>query len=627
MIINDLLLKYPTKIKKNQLCDINHIITIDDVNKENICSKYNINSPNIFSNYGLYYENGIIMFLYNQLEKIEIIADKTQMNCKGGIVKLECFGVVNVINDNTVYKTLKQKIHPIYTVEGCEFNYIKNCAIINENYSFQKKEIKISAKYGYGGILYKTSLNITQDANTESEWILDNEKIIDIIAESSENNISHNGGETTITVKKKASLIFYKKDYFERVIDTKQTDNIITDITSDAIIMVNEPYKINCHNCVLFPPQKINAARRTATVICKYKEFTKQMEINQDKGAVITYKKIFEFDDGANNKVIKLDNCLARQIKLDLISYKIRLLNGVECDRIQDSNIIINNSNNWIDCKIDTDNMKLIITVLNNDTDSIRYGDIILKNGIYELILTISQESKIEIQCDYGITIECNDKLTDNDLKNYIIIYKPFKKIYYNDGSSDIIEYLEPGHKLDIIYNSSNENISFSPTKLCDFNGLHTAKIYLDDTNILNDDKIYINIKCRLLDNNLNQISDIFEKNIELDIIQPIIKNIEVTVTVVNESNYECAFSNDISHITIMDMNDNIILNQEVSRFWVSDEMKYDIVYINKVSLIEGQKYKFKIEQYSYSNSQTKFLCEEYLIENDDIGIDLYIKI
>lgn len=627
MTINELLLKHKNKIKINNLnLDKNYLITFDDVINESICQKYNANSLNVFSNYGLYYYDNNVIFLYNKIDRIEIISSKNNISCEGGSINIQCFAIINVYNDEKIFKTIRHKINPLYSFENCNFNYINNTIYIDKNFEYKDREIKINAKYGYNGILYKSSLIINQNPNFDSDWINGEEEINDIIITSSKNKICSSGDTINITVKKVSVINLYKKDYFGKVTKTKTSDTLITDITNDSAIKVNSPFKIIDNNKILFPSQNPNSLPRFANISCKYKNYVKELGIEQEKGPVITYDNVFSFDDGSEYKIINLTNSLETTVNVSIISSKIRLLDGIEYDKIDDSNFSIINNNNWLECYIDYEELLLNVQISKNNTNDIRNGNIELINKDKKILLCISQMPKTEIRCEYGVLINCDDELLLNKTDDYTILYKPFKKIYYDDNSFEIFEYLEPFHKLDVIYNYDNEdNLSITSPKMIDFNGTHESKLRVKDDNKCN--VIGVKISCRILDNSLNQISDIYYKNITLQFKKPNIKEIEVTINVINSSNYPTASSVNCPKFTIINSINNIVYETNISRFWVTSDMNSDLVYLGNIALNENEKYKFNIEKFYYLNKSTDEISDEYLIENDDAGIDLSIKI
>lgn len=627
MTISELIKKYGDKIKNiNTQLDGNHNITFNDINNEIICKKYNSNSLNVFSNYGLTYENDEPIFLFNKIDSIEIVSDKLNVDCKGGNVKIECFAIINVYDNDKIYKVIKHKINPLYSFEGCEFNFINNLAIIKENYDFTSKIIKIHAKYGYNGILYKSSLDIVQTSNYESDWIEGDEEIVDIIAECNKNEMPNSGGEIEVNINKKSVLNLYKKDSFGKITSRKKTHEMINDITDKAIISVNNPFKIIGYNKIIFPPQNINSPIRTANIIYKYKNFEKEINIFQEKGPVISYENEFNFYDGSDTKLIKLDNSLNNKFEVKLLSNKIRFLDGVEYDKISDNDILINKDSDWFDCKINNENMSLEIIVSKNNTNDIRRGNITLNNKNKYLYLHIIQPQKLEVKCEYYISLDCDSELFVNELTEYTIKFKPIKKIYYDDNTVENIGYLEPFYKLDVIFNNSNCNdIEITKPKMIDFNGVHESKIYIKNYNNYKD--INLEIKYRIIDGNLKQISGVFNKKIAIHFLKPNVKDIEVNINVTNKKNYQDIYSKNKPIFRIIDSKDNIIYETNISRFWINQYMKNDLVYNCTVNLIENETYTFYIDKYFYLDNETKELSEKYVIENDDIGIDLNIDI
>ena len=160
---------------------------------------------------------------------------------------------------------------------------------------------------------------------------------------------------------------------------------------------------------------------------------------------------------------------------------------------------------------------------------------------------------------------------------------------------------------------------------MIDFNGTYIS-YFIGNVDIIKK-PINITLKCRVLDRFQSQISDIHTKEFIIESIEPKKKNIEVTVIVKNDSDYDCAFSNTTPIIKITDSNSNLVIEDKLSRFWVSKCMNNDLVYDNEILLNENEKYKFYVSSYDYMDKKTKELFEEYTIETDDVGIDLEILI
>ena len=625
MTFNEFILKYENKLTKiNTKLDGNHIITKDDIENEIICNKYDWNSFNVFSNSGLMYDSEKVIFLKNSIDRIEISSDVDKIDCHGGVVKIECFAVVNVYDGNEIYKTFKHKINPVYSFDGCTFNYGTNLVEILENKEYVSKQIIINAKYGYCGVIYKASLCIIQSGNYDSDWINSTNETTSINIIPSKNNISSHGGYINVMIQKESVNSYYKKDCFGNITRTKKSSPELTDVTNECIITVNEPFNVTDTNKIIFPPQEINSEFRTANITCKYDNIIKTITINQDKGPVVSYIDFFSFDDNTINKKINLKNSATQSINVKLISNRTRFLDGIKYDKIDNSNIDIEYDNNWLSCDIDKEKLLLSINVLKNDLESDRECNITLQCNNKKINILLIQPSKKEIKCEYEVLIVSEDEMFINELNDKKIEYKPIKKIYYDDGSYDILEYLNPFFKLEFLNDITDENIILTTPKLVNFNGLYVSLIKYKKNYKFGD--ININLSCRILDNNLAQVGEVSNKHIVIHNPEPKTKNIEITITVNSDTNKNISSINE-SKFRILDSYNNCVMERKIGRFWVNENMKNDIVYYGNVILYENEKYHFYVDSYEYENSYTEKLHEEYIIENDDIGIDLVIKI
>ena len=628
LTFGDILTNYGHILKglNRSLFDESHIITLDDYESDVICGKYDKNSFNVFSNQGLFYDGKNILFLHNKLDGIKIKVSKDIVDCFGNNLTVECIAIVNVYNGVDIYDTIEHRINPLYSFVNCEFNFVTNTVKIPENHSYSEKKITIEAKYGYQGHLYKDVKEIIQEPNSTSEWIANDEELKDIIVEANTQEIPSKGGIANITVKKLVESSLCKKDKFGNVSNEKKITSNVIDATDESIIIANESFVSTRGNSVIFRPQETNSKERYATITCKYKSLSKSLKIAQDKGSEVSYSTIFSFDNGKEEKVINLENCLQQSRNISIINSKIRLLDGVEYDRIDITDISIQSDSDWLTYSFDYDSMVLSIYSDKNSSDSLRYGSISLTSNGKTIISSVTQPSRKQISLKYSILIVSNEELSESNINDYKIEYKPLKRLYFDDGSEETFEVLEPFYKLDVDIESTNkECLTVSKPKLIDFNGKHTSRlIYNDDGKY---DDVKINLSCRILDSNSIRVSDMCEKEIVLHRTEPNKKNMEITISIENSSDYKEISSLNNPLFKVLDRFNNIIYEANISRFWLNNSMKSDIVYKGKIPLYETKEYQFIVGEYICKETTTKQLNEKYLIEIDDLGIDLCIKL
>lgn len=629
MTVKELIENYHFFLKKDiSHYDMNYIITNNDIDNEIFCQKYNFNAINMLSNYGLFNYNDNISFFFNRLIEIEIIPDKYNIECNGGIINLQCVAKIAIMKDNEEFKIVYQKINPIYTIKNLNFNNSKNYLEFTKNTDFYDKIYTISAKYGYNGKIYTTDLKLVQKANYISDWIFEKNDNETVYAKLSTDRIPNSGATISVQVFKEYTKKFYKKDCFNNIIKTNISDSYIEDITDETIIKSPNLLLIK-KNTIIIPPQDFNSEERNIEISCLYQSKEIKLTIKQEKGCSITYNNILSYSDNINYKKIELKSCNNDKIILPIISKQIRYLDGKKYDEIDDFNIKIINNYDWVNININNLNSSIDILISDNNTDVNRIAKItFLKNNL-PIYLDIIQFSKEKINTNYQIDININEPLSlENISKNFILI-KPYKEDIYDNGSIEKIQTLEPFFSIDSILFSSNENVvKLSSPKLIDFNGTYIVYFIYNNENFNED--IEMTLKCRILNNKQKQVSDVYNKTFFLKAKEKPkkkIKDVEITVNVLNENNYNCAFSHNNNIIKVIDSSNNTLLYDNISRFWVSNEMKNDLVYCNKISLNENEKYTFQIDSYFYLDKKTNILNEQYLIEDDDIGIDLYIKI
>ena len=626
MTIKELIENYGSFLKNEIInYDNNKIIDENDVNNEIYCKKYNFNGINLLSNYGLYNYNGKISFFQNRIKGIKIIPDKYEVNCGCGTIDLKCVAEIVIMKDNEEFKLIYQNINPIYSVKDVKFNYIKSSLEFDKNVDFFDKTYTVTAKYGYNGRIYKTDLNVIQKANYKTEWIFDDIDYEKFYLKSSIPEVPNSGSTIIVNTYKEYKKKYYKKDYFGNVTDTTISDTYVEDITNEAIIKVDEQFTVE-GNIVKIPPQKYNSLERDIKIISVYNNQEIELILKQEKGYSVTYNTILEFKDKTNYKEINFKSCNNNNVEIPVICKRIRFLDGKKYDEIDDYRINIENNNDWVKIDVDKINSSVIITVLDNLSNDARVGNIKLSLNDCSLLLTINQSPKEIIKTRYYVEINTKEPLTIGNIYNNYVIITPYKEETYNDGSIEKTQTLDPFLRLEFICLSSDEEVlKLSTPKMIDFNGTYAA-YFIGNVNIIKK-PINITLKCRVLDRFQSQISDIHTKEFIIESIEPKKKNIEVTVIVKNDSDYDCAFSNTTPIIKITDSNSNLVIEDKLSRFWVSKCMNNDLVYDNEILLNENEKYKFYVSSYDYMDKKTKELFEEYIIETDDVGIDLEILI
>ena len=622
LTIGKLIEIYGNKIPKiqNSFGD-NHVITKNDVDKSLICKKYDKTQTNHLLNYGLLYENGNVDVYYSELQSIEIRPSSTSISVYGGNVSILCFGLINIYKNNDLYKQVEQKINPILTIDGCDFNQMTNTMSILSNHTYDKQTYQIHAKYGYKGRLYSCINTIYQDANKVSDWKFSEEITLSIKMQSSLYHMPNTGGISTIRMIRDYKEIFHKYDAFNKLIDTKESDVFSIDVTDDSVFYADEPLEIIDDNIIQFPPQEINAPKKEYEIIGIYNDTKLKLIIEQNNGAIETFKEKLTFDDNTTIKKIICENSLNYKLTVPIISKTIRYLDAKEYDSINNHNLSIKYDINDMFCNFDYDKMELNINVNQNNALQTKSHNVFIMNGDKKLSLIIEQPSKKPINRFYDVIISSVDTLDINSIKTSEIVLKPLKTISYDDGSVEKSNSIDVFDKIDIITYSDDDNtIKINQPKLVDFNGTHICKFEYNETDNYN--PIDLSISCRVVDNNGNAISDIYNKKILFQQKEKVSKQINVTLKII-KNNCTCdLIAKNQSFIKIFDKKNNCIFNDKTSRFWVNKYSNNDLVYNNTLNLIVGEQYEFIVGDYYYDDKKIS-LQETYLIEEDDIGIDL----
>lgn len=622
LTIGKLIEKYGNKIPTIQnIFGDNHVITKDDVENSLICRKYDESQTNMLFNYGLLYKDGNIDVYYSELQSIEIKPSSSTVSVYGGNITIVCFGIINVYKNNVLYKQVEQKINPILTIEGCEFNHVSNTMSICGNYTYNTNSYVIHAKYGYNGKIYNCTHTIYQDANKVSDWNLYEEITLLVKMQSSSYHIPNSGGVATMKMIKEYKEIYHKYDKFDTLIDTKESDIFSIDVTDDSVFYVDEPLEIIDGNIIQFPSQVVNASKKEYEVIGIYNNSKIKIVIEQNKGVVETFKNKFTFNDNTAIKKIKCDNSLNCSLSIPIISKTIRYLDLQEHDSIDNSNISVIYDSNSMFCDFDNKTMVLNININQNNELKTQTHNVFLTSNDKKLLLIIEQPHKKPINRFYDIVILSTDTLTTNIVKASEIVLKPLKTIYYDDGSIEKSNSMDVFDKFDIItYSDDNSTIKINKPKLVDFNGTHICKFEYSETNNYN--PINLSISCRVVDNNGNAISGIYNKKILFQQKEKVSKQINITLNIIKNNCTSDLIAKNQSFIKIFDKKNNCIFNDKTSRFWVNKYSNNDLVYNNTLNLIVGEQYKFIVGDYYYDDKKIS-LQETYLIEEDDIGIDL----
>lgn len=623
MTINELIIKYGKIIKNiNNNISENHVITVDDVINNTICKRYNSNSINMLSNYGLETDGKNIYFKYNLVKGIKIMPNTDHIDCSGGTITLSCVAIIGIFLNDTEIDTIQQKINPIYSTDNCVLS--KNNQIYFEpNYDFTDKEYYISAKYGYNTVIYNDKLVLHQSSNYVSDWIYDKDVIDNVYLKASTTRISNSGGKVDFKVYKEYHKIFYKKDYYDKLIDMTNSEVIIDDVSSETIFTVGEPYHI-VNNMLILESQGINESAKTIIINWKYKNYKSFIEIYQDKGPTLTIKRYLAFDNSSNNKTLKLSSYENQLIKVPIISKNIRYLNNNFYDEIINNSISCYCSDKMLNVSYDNVDSNIELNIPKNNTTNNKYYTVTISNSYDIINLSIIQPCIKLNKALYGVNIECDEELDIKNINGSKIVFKPFKNECFEDGSIVTNEVLDNHLHLDTIILNSDENITISKPKMVDFNGLHLSYVKYNNSYIIDDSTIII--KCRLTNDNGEQVGVETEKIIKIKKTQFNYKNVELTVNVHNNKNIEViSLSNNT--LNIFNSDNTLYKTIDLSNFWVNEYMLNDNVFTGSINLIEGETYSFKINQYITNTGYTNEKIDTYIIEQDDIGIDIDVDI
>lgn len=605
--------KIPYKINDKK---INDAITSEDVIKESICKQY-YEHENALLNYGLEFKNNEINVYYSLIKSIEIHLSADILSVTGDTVHIETLANIITYRNNQEYKKTKQKIHPVITVDGNNYSISKNNIIISPNYEFNKRRFIITASYGYNGEVFKTHAVITQNPNIISNWIIINRKSI-----SFESNLNSNllfpssGGEYQIRVSELYLNEYVKYDSFKNIIQ-KQDSQILKDDITNQCDFINGPYYTCAKNIINVNKQPYNSSIREIKISYRYNNRINQIIRLQEAGEALTEEYSLCFSDGILNKKIILKNSNQIDYLIPINAIKKTLVNNKKInEEIINDKILIYNNSNWINCILKKNN--IILNISNNTTNDERYCNITFSLNDKNINLYVFQPQPKIIKQDYFIKFQCDDKLNPNNANNYLIKLICYENTYYDNEIIKTKQIVLNEDEIQIQTISSNEKIATVTPFILDLQKGLIGKIkYLEQPHQAINITIIASIK------KPNSVE--FRKNITIS--PPDYKTIEVIVSVNNLSNNEIISLNK-SMLSITDKSSNTKLQLPTNYFWVNDVMPKDIVFKSDLNFIIGHEYTFEIESYITNNNiTTSKHIETYLIEEDDIGIDIDITI
>ena len=606
--INDLVSHYNNSQipRLNQNLDIFHLITVQDINDEIICKKYNPDKNHI-TNYGLFIENEQIFCIHNEIEEIMILCPTSHFSCFGGECEIEAFIKVNVYQNHEFFKSFQQKIYPIWKMDG---KIIKNKNIqIEKNVTYQSKEFILECSFGYNQKIYHQSLKLIQDANIANKYI--DSKIVESQIKFTLNNyqIGSEGDNVEANVKMYYQDEKIYKDCFNQIIKTELSPVLIKDITDLCTFSCDSNIVIN-KNILCVPKQSVNHPSKKYKVYCTYGSKTYCQEIIQDQGDVLSIKKTLCFEDLTNIKTIELNSNLSHTISFRLISETVEFLNGYEHNKVINNNYTIINNCDWVNYSVTVDNL-LQLDIKTNPLFEKRMCNIKIFNEEIELNIFIYQSANFLVKNEYKIIMDEFPVINQITYKTFNFKVNILNQLIYNDGQIITVDQLNEDDELIVV--CDNNTIKKK-------NDIYYISDYIHDIYI--DQLLPINIL--IYNKKKNQYVYSIQKQLKYIYDHSLLKNIEINVIVQHETQQDI-FSYNSSQLDIIDENGHTI-KKELSNFWLNPVMNSDIILSCVIQLTIGENYRFKIDSLEYNNGVTKPLDEVYLIEKDDIGIDLIIN-
>ena len=595
---------------------VDHVITQSDVIDDVICRKYNEKMGFSLSNYGLHFNdsNNEISFIHLEIDRLVIVPEINEISSVGGDISFSTFIVIKIFKNGIKIKEVTQKVNSLIECNNivCSNNIIH----VSPNESFNEQEINVCGKYGYGGVLYQSYCKIKQAPNEISDWVITNQEVIDININITSSTLSNKGGAINFNITKIYRNVLEKVDNLGNCVDRMLSDLKEDDVTDFATVSVNDPFNVE-GSTFSYPEQEVNSPKRIAYINYSFDSITKVLALEQEQGPILRFEKVLSFDDKTINKTIKLDNHRSVKINVPILSIEKTILDNETIGINTSHKLYIKSNSDWIACIHNDVESLLVLYVDDNLSNEIRIGNVYVSNGEEEITLSIQQQNKKIILNKYLI-----DTSLIKDNNNLLEVkFNVTKQIIYEDKSF-IEDRVNDDCKLKIYLNDSN-NFHVNQIKKID-NNSYTCTIQYNNSNLK-----FCEFTCLLVDSNNKVLSEEVKNKLNLKLENIIYKDINLTLSISNSDIETDIIPDENTYLEVIDESkQETIFKEKINKFWINKYMSDNYFYDTTIKLILGNKYTIIVYPFVKNGVEiTKKINETYIIEQDDIGIDMCLEI
>lgn len=465
---------------------------------------------------GFSFENDDVYFIYPTLKSIKLETDEIFVSPMGGTFQITSLGTFELIKrDKDLNESIiEEKTQSITSVLKCtdkfvtlkKENHSEYCEI-QPNVGLDNRTVTITSSYAFQGKFKSCTLQMVQEANKVSEWLLESIVTDDLSISLNPPIISTQGGKSIVDVKRKFTKYLYKKDLCGNVMDRKVVHDNFDDVSKLCRYQISNPSIFKrMGNTITVEPQEINAPSRSCDICVSYDGFEAMTTLEQSKGGQLSYKYILTFNDDSDYLEYKFNTSRTCSIQIPLISIQQQLIDDELKGTLPNLELGVKDNGNWFRSSIDEidDNIVLTVKVIepNNSKVNENIGSItIYPRNDYsnQITLSLVQPQNKPIRDDFTVFVEGNDEFTIYDVEKARITFKTLKTVYYESGDKEEELFLPQNMKLECFGHSTNEDVlSLGVLKQTDFNGTHVMKPKYGRYGV--DYDVFVNASVRVVD-------------------------------------------------------------------------------------------------------------------------------
>lgn len=385
---------------------------------------------------GILFEDGIIKFIYIELDNIGFDNDTTldpatkQLTLKP-VARYKVYCNTKEYKHKYLY-TKNISINPTIVLDNENFYYSKENNIlrmINEDAIGEEQRVKATMSYFFKCKRYVNSKEFIYPKIIVGEWEQVDEDVKDIYFDKSilSSNISNKGGNVHLKIYATIVKDYVKKDNFGNIVERTTQECTNEDITYKCtlslLLGINDGFTINGTN-LFAKEQKPNTENRSCIIEADYDGIKAKETFTQDGGDKIIIVKDIEFFDGTKTKLLE---CKSKEAAytIGFNAFEKEIINGKIEKETSINDFNCKSNCEWITIE-KSDGNRITLNISANHEEVSRMGTAEISidaNNI--IVIQVKQEECHIDHYEYKITAEC---------QNDLVSFNPKKMAYYEDG-------------------------------------------------------------------------------------------------------------------------------------------------------------------------------------------------